>query len=128
MHGRHPYFTSPLAWHDALGDALAAARDGDKRVFLVHGRQTCGGTRAMVERTLAKEELTEYVLTHFVALASAAETTAPDVEALLAALPKREPTPVCIYLASDGRVLHSTAGGRPPAVLLNDMLEAVSRR
>ena len=33
MHGRHPYFTSPLAWHDRLDEALAEARTGAKRVF-----------------------------------------------------------------------------------------------
>jgi hypothetical protein len=128
MHGRHPYFSSPLAWHDRLDEALAEAQSGKKRVLVVHGKQTCGGTRAMVERTLAKEELTEYVLEHFVPLASRGEEIAPEVEALLAAVPKREPTPVCLYLGADGKLLHSTAGGRPPAVLLNDMLEAVSNR
>jgi hypothetical protein len=33
---------------------------------------------------------------------------------------------VCIYLSAAGRVLLSTAGGRPPAVLLNDMMQALA--
>jgi hypothetical protein len=126
--GPHPHFTSPIAWHTQLADALADARALGRRVFAVHGRATCGGTRALVERTLSKEELRDYLAQHFVALASDADRAEPELATLVAGLPRREPTPVCLYLAPDGRVLFSTAGGRPPAVLLNDMLEAVSKR
>ena len=40
----------------------------------------------------------------------------------------KAPTPLIIYVAVDGRVMGSTAGGRPPAVLLNDMLGATSKK
>jgi hypothetical protein len=126
--GGHPYFTSPVEWHVRLDEALAEAKASGKRVFLQFGRLTCSGTRALVERTLAKDEVAEYLAQHFVALASDADHAEPRVAELVAGLPRTGPTPVCAYLDAEGRVLHSTAGGRPPAVLLNDMLTAVSKR
>ncbi len=122
--GRHPYFTSPIAWFTDLDEAKRAATERGQRVMLAWGRPLCAGTRALVERTLAKEELVEYVAAHFVALAADADAAPADVAAIVAALPKREPTPVLAYLAPGGAVLHSTAGGRPAAVLLNDLMHA----
>ena len=124
----HPYFSSALSWHVRLADALAEARARGLKVFVQHGRQLCGGSRALVERTLAKEEVAEVMAKHFVTVASDADAPDPDVARLVAELPKKEPTPLCIYLDADGHVLASTAGGRPPAVLLNDMLGAIARR
>src|SRR4051812_9653367 len=115
----HPYFTSGLAWQVALAEALAEAKTRGVRVFVAHGHRFCSGTRALVERTLAKEEVEEMAARHFVALASDSENLQPEIAAILEKLPKREPTPVCVYLDTDGKVLLSTAGGRPPAVLLN---------
>jgi hypothetical protein len=125
---RHPYFTSGLEWQVRLADALTQAREKNLRVFVAHGQRFCSGTRALVERTLAKEEVEEMMAKHFVPVAGDAEALDPDLAALLETVPKKEPTPVCIYLDSDGKLLLSTAGGRPPAVLLNDMLGAISRR
>ncbi len=126
--GRHPWFVSGLAWHTALDDALAEASAAGLRLLMVVGRATCAGTRALVERTLAKEELEEYTRGHFTLLAVDADAPEPRVAEMVSTLPVRAPTPLCVYLAVDGRVLLSTAGGRPPAVLLNDMLGAVSRK
>jgi hypothetical protein len=126
--GLHPYFSSALRWHTRLHDALTEARERGLKVFVQHGRQLCGGSRALVERTLAKEEVAEVMAAHFVAVASDADAPDPEVARIVAALPKHEPTPVCVYLDADGHVLASTAGGRPPAVLLNDMLGAATRR
>jgi hypothetical protein len=126
--GRHPHFVSGLGWHTVLDDALAEATRDGKRLLVVVGRATCAGTRALVERTLAKEELEEYTLAHFVLLAAEADQPEPRVAEIVGALAVRSPTPLCIYLATDGRVLTSTAGGRPPAVLLNDMLGAASKK
>ncbi len=126
--GQHPYFTSGLRWHSRLADALAEARARKLKVFVQHGQRMCSGTRALVERTLAKEEVAEVMAQHFVALASDADQTEPEVAALLVNVQRREPTPVCLYLDADGKLLASTAGGRPPAVLLNDMLTAMSKR
>jgi hypothetical protein len=120
----HPFFTSGLDWQPSLADALGR----DKKIFLVHGHRFCSGTRALVERTLAKEEVEEMVAKHFLAVASDSEAVTPEVAALLPQVPKREPTPLCIYLDSDGKLLLSTAGGRPAAVLLNDMLVAISKK
>ena len=128
MDGLHPHFTSGLRWHTRLDAALDEARGAGKKVFVQHGRQTCTGSRALVERTLAKEEVAEVWTRHFVGLASDADHAEPAVAALIEALPRHEPTPVLIYLSADGAVLASTAGGRPAAVLLNDMLGAISKR
>jgi hypothetical protein len=49
------------------------------------------------------------------------------VAEIVGTLPVRAPTPLIAYLSVDGRVLGSTAGGRPPAVLLNDMLGATTK-
>jgi Protein of unknown function, DUF255 len=123
----HPYFTSGLDWQP-WESALAGAKAQNLRVFVAHGHRFCSGTRALIERTLAKEEVAEMMARHFVAVASDADQLHPEVAAILEKLPKREPTPVCVYLDSDGKVIASTAGGRPPAVILNDMLGAISKR
>jgi len=125
----HPSFTSPLRWQTRLADAVAAARADGRVIVVVHGATTCNGTRLMVERTMAKEELVELVEAQLVPLASRAEATEPEIEALLAGLPRRAPSPVLLYLAAEEggpRLVHATVNGRAPAVLLNDMLDAVS--
>lgn len=128
--GLHPYFHVYGAerWYGHLPEALAAARASGRKLLVVSGRPTCNGTRALVEKTISKEEIAEYLNVHFVALAVDAQAPEADVAALLAGLPRHEPTPVCAYLAADGRVVHSTAGGRPAAVFLNDMLEATVKK
>ena len=125
---RHPYFTSGLEWSLSLAEAKSLAQTDHRKIFVAHGQRFCGGTRALVERTLQKEEVAEMMAKHFVAVASDAEALDPEIDSLLQALPKRDPTPVCIYLDAEGKLLSSTAGGRPPAVLLNDMLGAISKR
>ena|SRR5437868_10528355 len=125
---QHPWFSSALSWHTELDGAIAEATAAQKRLMLVVGRATCAGTRALVERTLAKEELEEFVREKLVLVAADADAPQPRVAEIVASLPVRAPTPLSIYLAVDGRVLLSTAGGRPPAVLLNDMLNATTRK
>jgi hypothetical protein len=125
----HPWFTSPLRWQARLAEALAVARESGRVVLAVHGASTCHGTRHMVERTMAREEIVEIVAAQLVPLASRAEATEPEIEALLATLPRRTPTPVMLYLvAEEGgpRLVHATVNGRAPAVLLNDILDAMT--
>lgn len=123
----HPYFTSALSWHTTLDDAVAESKASGKRIMLVVGKPLCGGSRNLIERTLQKEELEAFVPEKFVLLAADADKLEARVAAIVGALPVRAPTPLIAYLASDGRVLGSTAGGRPPAVLLNDMLGATAK-
>jgi hypothetical protein len=124
----HPWFTSALGWHARLDDALAQATAAEQRILVVVGHPTCNGTRHLVERTLAKEELEAFTRDKFALLAADADALEPRLGEIVAALPVRAPTPLIVYLAADGRVLGSTAGGRPPAVLLNDMLGATSKK
>jgi hypothetical protein len=123
----HPYFTSGLDWQPWEA-ALAQAKANNLRIFVAHGHRFCSGTRALIERTLAKEEVAEMMAKHFIAVASDADELRPEIAALLDKVAKREPTPVCMYLDAGGNLLASTAGGRPPAVLLNDILGAMSKR
>lgn len=124
----HPWFTSALAWHARLDDALAQAAATGKRLLVVVGRAQCAATRALVERTLAKEELEQFTREKFVLVAAAEGALEPRLAELVAAAPVRAPTPLILYVAADGRLLASTAGGRPPAVLLNDMLGATTKK
>ena len=128
--GLHPYFLDRRAayWHASLADALAVAASAGKRVFIQYGRQRCDGSRALVEKTIVKDEIAEFLREHFECFAVDADKAEPDVAAIIAGLPKQLPTPLCVYLAADGRVLHSTAGGRPAAVLLRDFTEATSKK
>lgn len=132
--GRHPYFDDHAAapWFAALDDGLAAARSQARRVLLVVSRPDCGGSRALIERVMPKEEITEALQHSFVCISADARAPEPAVSKLLSQLAKAEPTPVCIYLdaatAGEPRILHSTAGGRPPAVFLRDMTEALAKR
>jgi thioredoxin-related protein len=125
----HPWFSSGLEWHTRLDDALAAAAAGKRRIMLVVGKPLCAGSRALIERTLAKEELEEYTRQHFVLLAVDAEAAPePRVAEIVARLPVKAPTPLIAYLTVDGKLVGASAGGRPPAVLLNDMLGATSKK
>ena len=131
----HPYLEvgTLVSWAQRLDEALEQARAESKRVLVVHGRATCGGTRALVEKTIAKEEIADFLNGHFVGLATDGDAPAPEITRLIATLPRQAPTPVCIYLdakgppGSDPRVVHSTAGGRPPAVFLNDMMDGMRK-
>jgi hypothetical protein len=130
MAGHHPHFDDQqtVPWHASLQEGLAAAQKEGKRLFLHVGLRTCGGSRALVEKTIPKEEIAEFLRAHYVCLAQGADALEPEVAQLLLGLPRREPTPVCVYLDASGRVLHSTVGGRPPAVFLRDMTEALAKR
>jgi uncharacterized protein YyaL (SSP411 family) len=125
--GRHPHFVSPVFWHATLADGLAAARESQRPVLLVVGRQSCGGSRALVEKTIAKEEIHEYVDAHYVCVAGDADAPEPAVAALVARMAQHDRTPLCLYLSPEGELMHSTSGGRPPAVFLSDLLEAPHR-
>ena len=131
---RHPHFNDRRAidWRTTLSDAVADARAENRRVLIVYGGPKCEGTRTLVERTIWKDEVAGFLNERFIA-AAIDPGADPDVEALLPALPRREPTPLCIYLIVETpdtppRVVHSTAGARPPAVLINDMVEASARK
>ena len=90
--GRHPHFVSPLAWHASLAEGLVAARESKRAVLLVVGRQSCGGTRALVERTIAKEEIHEYLDAHYVCVAGDADSPEPAVAELVARMPQHDRT------------------------------------
>jgi len=126
--GRHPQFVSPLFWHASLAEGLVAAGETKRAVLVVVGRQSCGGTRAMVEKTIAKEEIQEYLDGHYVCVAGDADAPEPAVAALVARMAQHDRTPLCLYVSAEGELMHSTSGGRPPAVFLSDLLEAPHRR
>ncbi|HEY4999206.1 MAG TPA: thioredoxin family protein [Usitatibacter sp.] len=125
--GRHPHFVSPLFWHASLAEGLGAARESKRALLLVVGRQSCGGSRALVEKTTAKEEIYEYLDSHYVCVAGDADSPEPAVAALVARMSQHDRTPLCLYLSAEGELMHSTSGGRPPAVFLSDLLEAPHR-
>lgn len=120
----HPHFPSPQAWLTRLDEALAEAQKSGRRVFVQLGAPDCAASRALVEKTVAKDEILEYLGGHYVCVAQAAGAPEPSVEALVAQMPSRTKTPYCLYLAADGRLLHATSGGRPPAVFLTDLIQA----
>ena len=125
--GRHPHFISPLSWHTSVADGLDAARETGRAVLLIVSRQSCCGSRALVEKTIGKEEIHEYVDSHYVCVAGDADAPEPAVAALVARMAQHDRTPLCLYLSADGALMHSTSGGRPPAVFLSDLLEAPHR-
>jgi hypothetical protein len=120
----HLHFTSPQSWHRQLDAALVAARTGGKCVLVQVGRVTCGGSRALVEKSVAKDEILDYLDAHFECVSADADAPAPEVAQLIAQMPQHERTPFLLYLAGDGRLVHSTSGGRPPAVFLADLIQA----
>ena len=56
--GRHPHFISPLSWHTSVADGLVTARESARAVLLIVSRQSCGGSRALVEKTIGKKRST----------------------------------------------------------------------
>src|SRR6185503_1690126 len=71
--GRHPHFVSPVFWHSSLAEGLVTARESQRAVLVIVGRQACGGSRALVEKTIGKEEIHEYVDAHYVCVAGDAD-------------------------------------------------------
>jgi thioredoxin-related protein len=124
----HPYFQSRPIWDDSLSDARKHAAEQGKRIFLTIGRIDCGGSRALVEKTISKEEIFEYLVERFVCVARDADALDDDERALVATMRSGQKTPLCLYLDEQGRVVLDTAGGRPPAVFLNDLMEGATRR
>ena len=118
----HLHFTSPQAWHHTLAEAVAAAAD---RCILVQvGRPNCGGSRALVEKSVAKEEILEYLAENYVCVSADADSPEPAVAELIAKMEHRDRTPYCLFLDGSGKLLHSTSGGRPPAVFLADLIQS----
>jgi hypothetical protein len=130
---RHPYFDDRAAvkWQRSLADGIAAAKQSGLRLLIVITSPECGGSRALLERVFPKEEITEELRRGFVCVCADLRSLESGVATLLAAAPKHEPTPVCLYVApeeSGPRLLLSTAGGRPPAVFIRDLTDAHARR
>lgn len=128
--GRHLYFDDRAAvpWHIRLDAALAQARDEHKRVLIVVGRRDCGGTRALIEKIFPKQEITDELRAGFVCVCSDSGSIEDAVRARMHSAPRSEPTPLCLYTDAEGRLVHSTVGGRPAAVFLRDLTEAHARR
>ena len=144
---RHPFFDDRAAvpWHHSLESGAAAARATGQRLWIAVTSPDCGGSRALIERVLPKEEISAELRDGFVCVSVDGRAPEPAVQALLAQAPRRTPTPVCLYAAlapapadsSPGagsnsaagslRLVYSTAGGRPAAVFLCDLTEARSR-
>jgi hypothetical protein len=124
----HPYFQSPPIWHPTLASALADVAGSDRRVFLTIGRIDCGGSRALVEKVIGKEEIFEYLTERFASVAVDADAQTPDVEALVLQMKTGKKTPMCLYVDASGKLVLDTSGGRPAAVFLNDLVEAATRR
>src|SRR3954447_18040529 len=100
--GRHPHFLSPIFWHASLAEGLVAAGESSRAVLLVVGRQSCGGTRALVEKTITKEEIHEYLESHYVCVAGDADAPEPAVTTLVARMAQHDRTPLCLYLSAQG--------------------------
>jgi hypothetical protein len=124
----HPYFQSKPIWQPTLAAALAEAAQCGRRVFLSIGRIDCGGSRALVEKTIAKEGIFEYLVDKFVCVALDADALDADARDLVARMKTGGRTPLCLYLDGQGALVLDTAGGRPAAVFLNDLVEAATRR
>src|SRR5690348_8882801 len=85
--GRHPHFQSPQFWYATLSDGLEAARAQDRTVLVQLGRLACGGSRALVEKTVSKEEIREVLDQGFVCVAGDLDRLADDTRALVAGVP-----------------------------------------
>lgn len=128
--GRHLYFDdrAAVAWYRRLEPGLAEAGANGRRVLIVVGRRDCGGTRALIEKIFPKQEISDELRAGFVCVCADVHDPEPAVRSLIEQAPRREPTPLCLYIDASGRLLHSTVAGRPAAVFLRDMTEALARK
>lgn len=125
---KHLYFQSQPIWHHALEPALVAAKASGKRVLLTVGRIDCGGSRALVEKTISKEEIFDYLVEHFECVCRDADALDDRERELVARMRKAERTPFNLFVDADGKLLLETSGGRPAAVFLNDLVEAATKK
>jgi len=124
----HPYFQSKPIWLTNLDETLAEATQAGRRVFLQIGRIDCGGSRALVEKTISKEEIFDYLTERFICVARDADALTPAEQALVGKMRNAGRTPYCLYLDAAGALVLETSGGRPAAVFLNDLVEAATTR
>ena len=105
--------------------ALATRDDAESRLVQHEGRQWQLDHGPFLKRDLARLGPRDWTV-----LVQDTQHFSLAAEALLAQLPRVEPTPICMYLVpqadGSGRIVHSTVGGRPPAVFMRDLVQAQS--
>lgn len=110
----HPHFDDrgTLDWHTSLAQALRAAQDTGKLVFVEFGREQCGNCRALVQNVVPHPEIAPMLEQHFVALASDCDDPEDSVSALAEQLPDAMMLPFTIFTDASGRVLGGGEGAQ----------------
>jgi thioredoxin-related protein len=108
----HPHFDDrgTLDWHVSWSAALAAARAGDKKIFIEFGRELCGNCRSLVQAVVPRPDVAPHLQQHFVALASDCDDPEDEVVQLAMKLEDAEMLPFVIFADSNGEFLEGSAG------------------
>ncbi|MFN0244897.1 MAG: thioredoxin family protein [Planctomycetota bacterium] len=116
----HPHFNDQgtLDWHTRFAQALAAAREGKKLVFIEMGREACGQCRSLVQSVVPRPDVAAFLREHFVALASDADDTEDEVLELANKLEDAYMLPFVMFTDAQGQYLAGFSGAvTPPSFL-----------
>jgi thioredoxin-related protein len=124
----HPHFDDrgTLHWHTRFADALAAARAGNKKLFIEFGRELCGQCLSLVEGVVPRPDVAKLLKEHFVALAADADDAEAEVNELADNLQGAMMLPFVIFADSSGRYLDGYSGVVTAPFLLRKLNELVS--
>lgn len=114
----HPHFDDrgTLDWHTRLGDALAQAKREGKHVLVELGREACSQCRSFVQSVVPRPDVAPILQQHFVALASDADDTEPEVEEIAMNLEDATMLPFVLFVDADGRFLDGFSGAVNPVL------------
>jgi hypothetical protein len=124
---RHPHFNDggTLAWSTTFGEAMAAAKQADKLIFVEYGRKTCHTCRSLAERALPDPRIKPLLSAAAVGLAADCDAAEPGVAQLFTSnMPGARSLPFVAFLTPDGRWIDGYSGWKEEAELLEVILRA----
>ncbi len=116
-HRPHPHFDDKgtLPWHRRWSEARAEAKARGKIVFIEMGRELCSQCRSLVQGVVPHAEIAPLLQQHFVALASDADDTEPEVLELAEKhLEDAYMLPFVMFVDGDGKFLAGSSGSINP--------------
>jgi len=127
---RHPHFDDrgTLEWYTRWDDALAAARQGGKLVFIDFGRELCSQCRSLVQAVVPSPGIAPLLEQHFVGLASDADEPEQEIIELISEhLADGMMLPFVMFTDAEGKYLAGSHGAVNPNTFRSTLEQLVAR-